>query len=1003
MKKNTVAKNSFRSIKRSYPRFLSLIIMSLLGVFVFTGLQATSPDMIATLDSFLDERKVYDIRIVSTLGLTDDDITFLEKVDGIDKVEASHSADVLIHNDEKDMVLQVLSIPSQLNLIELIEGKLPETINEIVVEKNMILNTDYKIGDEIMVPTESFSNSGFTIVGIIDSPLFYNNGGFEGSRGSTSVGSGSIDYYSYVLKDSFTEQYYTSIYLTVKKALEYKTSSFEYLEVIQSALDKLEAQKEERETARFHQIYNDAKSEIDKNKEKIDRELNDAHAKLVTASTELSSAKKKLDLAKGQLDSDKSKLNQVNELIKTNKKQLQDALNNYGLLESDLASSIVSIEKNITLLNKVISSLDSKSDEYAIYQKQLQDLQNNLKNLQSIQSAITTLNQSETEYQKNLNAYQSAYKTYQSNYKMYEDNYKKYQTSLKEYNKNKEKAYQELDDAYKKLETIEKPKWFLYDRTDYATYAEYIDDTNSIYNLSKIFPIVFFAVSILVSLISMNRMVEDDRGEIGTLKSLGFHNHQIMSKYLLFSFLAVLIGGVIGCVLGNIIIPTIIFGIYKILFAVPNFQIEWNVGIALTGLFLSFVSICGTTFMTALKVLKEKPSDLMRPKAPKSGKRVFLEHIPLLWERLKFSNKVTIRNLFRYKKRILVTIGGIAGCTALILCGFGIKDGIVDLTDMQYGKTFSFDALSYVNDMNEEEIQNYFQKDKVTSITPVQSINASYDKTDINIMIFSDQDALKEIVSLKNKNDEAVFLADGAILITDKFADIKKLKVGDTLSLVDVDKKEYSFKIGGIVKNYVGHIAYVSKDTFLSMNDTFQPNVVYLKFNSLLESEEEQVISNFLENDKVINVSFIESLKRRVSDMLKSLDQVVLILIVLASLLAFVVLYNLSNININERKREIATLKVLGFYHHEVDSYITKENIILTILGISLGLVLGYFLTNIVITTVEIEKARFIHQISLESYLYAVCISCLFTIIVNFITHFSLKKIDMIESLKSVE
>ena len=393
----------------------------------------------------------------------------------------------------------------------------------------------------------------------------------------------------------------------------------------------------------------------------------------------------------------------------------------------------------------------------------------------------------------------------------------------------------------------------------------------------------------------------------------------------------------------------------------------------------------------------------MRPKSPKSGKKILLEKITWLWHLLKFSNKITIRNIFRYKRRVLVTIFGISGCTALILCGFGLKDSIVDITNMQYVNTFKYDATIYTNNLDLNEVDNILSNEIIKDYTISETITGTYKDSNINIVV-TEQSDLLNIINLVDENNKKVdTISDNKVIITDKLADIYDLKIGDTINILDNDKKEYSLEISNIVKNYLGHYIYMNKTTLENNNKEYQPNVIYLKTDNLSEDDESTLSNELLDNDTIINVIYTRALVNSADDMLKSLDKVVIILVLLSAMLSFVVLYNLSNINISERTREIATLKVLGFYDKEVDNYITKENIILTIIGISLGLAFGYFLTNITIGTVEMETARFIRNIKLNSYIYASLISCLFTFIVNIVTHFTLKKINMIESLKSVE
>lgn len=967
-RKNYIKVNSIRTIKKALPRFFSLMIMSMLGVFTFSGLQATAPDMLKTLDCYLDEFNTYDIKLISTMGLEEEDINAIQTIEGIETVEGSYSKDVLMKKGDNEFVVNVSSMPKDLNKIELLEGCLPEQENEIVVEENMITKNDLKIGDTITLDDEIFHNQDMKIVGTVKSSLYFNNTTVGQDRGNTSIGAGKINYYTYTLSTNFDQEYYSAIYLTVDNAKETITSSEEYISLIEAVTAKLEDIKEEREDARYNNIYNEANDEITEKENKLKKELSDA--------------KKKLDEAKKELDSGKKKLDTAASGLKTFKKQLDSAK----------------------------TQLDEANKQLTASKAQLDSLKN-LMSKEEYNYAVTQYNQGLAEYKSNLAKYQTNFakynasnKEYQTNLKNYNTNLAKYEDALNEYNQNKKEAEEKISDAKKKLQDIEHPTWYIYNRTDYSTYSDYIDDTNSITNLSKLFPTVFFAVAILVSLISMNRMVEEDRLEIGTLKSLGFSNNKIMSKYLLFSFLATITGSIIGSLLGLTLIPLLIFSIYGILFTIPNFQFTLNLNMTLLSFIIVTICVCGTTVITVYKVLKEKPSELMRPKAPKNGKRVILEKIKIIWNHINFSKKVTIRNLFRYKKRVIVTVVGIAGCTALMLCGFGIRDAIVDIADMQYNQTYKFDASVYTNNLNEDKMKEIFSNEYITQVTPLQAISAEVKDIDVSLFITKDSKELSNIVNLIDRESrEIIEPVANKVIITDKLADLANLNVGDTIEVIDVNNNTYQYEISGIVKNYLGHFIYMTEETYEKFGKEYKSNMVYINTKEITAEETQNISEELLKNDEIINVSFKTSLMASADNMLKSLNKVVAILILLAAMLAFVVLYNLSNINIAERKREISTLKVLGFYDKEVDNYITKETVILTIIGITIGLVAGFYLTKIVISTVEIEKARFIYDIKPLSYLFATALSGIFTFIVNIITHFQLKKIDMIESLKSVE
>lgn len=997
--KNRILTNSTRTIKKSFPRFLSLIIMSLLGVMVFVGLLATSPDMLNTIDNYYDEKNVYDIKILSSMGLIEDDITSLKNIENIKEVEGIYSTDILLTSDNSEYVVSISSIPKQINIIELAEGKLPTKENEIVVEENFITKTKYKIGDTITIDSDNIKSKEFKIVGTIISPLYFNQTNLSQTRGTSSLGTGVVNYYSYILDTNFDVDYYTNIYVTINNAKEKITSKDDYLKLIDNITTTIDNIKETQEENRYQKIYDEASNEIDEKEQEANEELKDAKKELDSAKKKLDSSKKTLDSTKKQLSTFKSELDKAYKKLTSGKKEYEKALKANGLKEKEISSNIKVLKENISSLEQLIPTLDPSSQEYITYKTQLTILKEQLTGLQTLQSTKNQLDKGFKEYEKNKKLYDDSYSMYSKGLKQYNKGLTEYNKGYNEYKDAKKEAEDKIKEAREELNTIEKPIWYIFDRSDDQTYSTYIGQTKSIKSLATVFPLVFYAVAILVSLISMNRMVEDDRGEIGTLKSLGFTNKEIITKYLLFSLIATLIGGIIGIALGLTVIPYLIFVIYKILFVLPNFHMGLNPLMSIGGIVIAIICICGATLITAYKVLKGKPAELMRPKAPVAGKKILLEKISFIWHKLNFSNKITIRNIFRYKKRVLVTIVGICGCTALMLCGFGIKDSIVDITNMQFIDTFKYDETVYTNDLDINEVDQIFNNDKIKEYILAEQITATIDKSKVTMIAIDSSDFnkifnVKDLETNKQKN-----LTKDSIMITDKLAELQGLTIGDTITILDGDAKEYKLKITDIVKNYIEHYIYIDK----SQLEEFNPNTVFLNTNNITEKEQDELSKELLKNDCIINVIHTETLMDSTSDMVKSLDLIIAVLVVLAAALSFVVLYNLSNINITERKREIATLKVLGFYNKEVDNYITRENMILTLLGIIPGFVLGYFLTFITIGTVEMENTRFIRDITLQSYLYSAIISIVFTLIVNFVTHFSLKKIDMIESLKSVE
>ena len=581
----------------------------------------------------------------------------------------------------------------------------------------------------------------------------------------------------------------------------------------------------------------------------------------------------------------------------------------------------------------------------------------------------------------------------------------KYKTSTKKYE----------DYVGTVKDEIENPTWYVLDRNGNSGYVGFIQDTESIANIGKVFPAIFFIVAVLISLTSMTRMVEEQRTQIGTLKALGYNKFHITSKYVLYASLACIIGSITGMCVGFVILPSIVWEMYTMMYQISDtIQTSFNFEIGSLGFILIIISILGATIYAVIRELIQTPATLMRPKAPKIGKRVLLEKIPFIWKRLSFSRKVTVRNIFRYKKRFLMTIIGIMGCTALIVAGFGIRDSIRSIMPDQYEKVFDYDLqINLKTEVEESKKQefitsllsdNNFEKVVQTHMTSSTAINGDNEE-DVQIIIADNNSNFDGLINLADiKNNNSLELPVDGILLTDKVAQLLDVKEGDTITLKDSDNNEKQVKISNVVENYVYHYIYMSKDMYENLYDkVFTSNVILARNVDSPTEDEDTLVRNLMDEPEVASVTRISTSMNMMNDTMKSLNYVVIILIVSAGLLAFVVLYNLSNVNISERIRELATIKVLGFYDKEVYLYVTRETVILTAIGILLGLVAGYFLDFFIMETCEINLLRFTKVVAPISYVFAALITIIFAIIVNVVTYFALKKIDMIESLKSVE
>lgn len=569
---------------------------------------------------------------------------------------------------------------------------------------------------------------------------------------------------------------------------------------------------------------------------------------------------------------------------------------------------------------------------------------------------------------------------------------KKYEDTVKKAKKDIRKTLQE--------EKVTGEEWYVLDIDSNAGFYQYEQDTERIDNVAKVFPLVFFIVAVLICLTTMTRMVEEERSQIGTLKSLGYKDSAIMFKYILYATLATIIGSIIGVVIGYRLLPELCFEMYKNMYRLGDIKLSYYASLTFQGMIIALLCTLGATIYTCRKTLKESPANLLRPVAPAAGKRVLLERIPIIWNHLSFSHKVTVRNVFRYKKRFLMTIIGIAGCTGLILAGFGLKDCIVKMVPHQYEEIFSYQAKIALNEEKTNETINKIKENKkIKDILEVQEEAVTIDNKDTNqsVTLVIPKEDPDGFIKLQDRKTNEHYNLNNGIIITEKLANLLEVEENDVLKFTGTDK--YEKKIAHITENYLFHYIYLPKSEY--QEDEY--NTVLVKTKNMTEKEEKEFASKLKEIPGVSSITFTSSTRHIFDDTMDNFAYVSLILIVSAGALAFVVLYNLSSVNISERRRELATIKVLGFYDKEVYQYINRENTILTLIGILLGLGIGNILTMYIIKTCEIDMLMFDPTIALASYIYAILITAAFAILVNVILYFSLKKIDMIESLKSVE
>lgn len=967
----TLTKQSFLSIKKTFKRFLSILAIVLLGVGFFTGIRQTSPNMEESVDEYFKKQNVYDINLMSTWGITKDEINIL-KEKGYD-VEPSYSVDALIRIDD-DYVVKVHSYDpnAKMNKLSVVEGRLPETNTECVIEKNKDLG-NYKIGDTITIDNDTLKEKTLKIVGFVKSPLYISR-----ERGSTKLLNGKVNFYMYSLITNFDSDYYTESYIKLKNNESIYSKRYEQLINIEE--DKLKEITNKFIETRFNNEKNDALKELNDNIDKYNKEKKDTY--------------KKLDDAEAKINKNEKILN--NNLTKLNNNE-KKAKETFKTKKQEIETNKKKINDGITTLKKNIAYLESVGGDTTALKVQLSALETNLKKLND---GYNTLLKQEKSTFKEIS---SARTKINNGKKQIEKARKELENNRKKADKEFADAYKKIEDAKKEIDELEKPKWYILDLDSNVGYYSFSQDSERINKLAKVFPLLFYIVAVLVSLTTMTRMVEEERGELGTLKSLGYNDNQILFKYIIYALLATTIGSVLGVIIGSKTIPSIIYGMYSLMYTLGDFINSFDLTSALLGSLIAIGCILLSTYLAVKKSLKEVPAELLRPKSPAIGKRVLLERIPFIWKRLSFSRKVTIRNVFRYKKRFLMTILGIAGCTGLIITGFGIQDCITNMVPNQYEKIFSYDLEITFNKDSKTLDKDYEEISKLKEFTSTLKVNKEAidilnKDTNQTVQLIVPFNGYNDFIKIQDRKTKKQYSLKDKIYVSEKLYKLLNLKENDTLK-IKLDNKEYTTKVGGSTENYIMHYIYMSKDVYNSNSY----NTMLVKVNNLTNDARKELSKKLKEYDSVSKLTY-NSLSRTVfDDAMENFGQVSGVLIVSAGLLAFVVLYNLSSINISERKRELASIKVLGFYDNEVYNYIGRENKILTFIGMLLGCLIGYILTMYIIKTCELDITMFSPKISIYSYIYSLGITLVFTVLVDIATYFSLKHIKMVESLKSVE
>lgn len=1103
MARKITRKNFYMEIRRNFGRFISILFIVALGVAFFSGIRASEPSMRITGDAYFDESDLMDIKAVSTLGITKEDVSAVGNVKGVGKAEGAYSADFLNIKNKKQYVLHVMSAMEDMNKITVREGRMPEKAGECLVDDQM----NYKIGETIKLKsgtddkvTDTLKTDELKVVGKGNSPYYISL-----SRGSTTIGTGTISGFVVVLEKTFDLDVYTEMYVQVAGAKDLTAYTKAYKEKVKTVQKRIEAITEERGKIRKSELEDKANEKLAKAQKKLDdgkaeskQKLEDAKKQITDGETQVSQAKEKIASGKSQIaaakqtiDTKQKELDQATKTYQNGLKELSQGKKQYeqgkAAYDSQYAEAQAKIQageeglvtyraeldkgwaRYQTLLNTIEAlkaqaaggsgqdqellqkiqvmgqqaqetkkTLDAKEQDYQTQKAGLDAAKQKLASgkaeldqakakLDASEAKLTSAAASIESGQKQLDAGKAELKaqeqTLQNGETEIAQNEAKLADARKEYEDGKETSEEEiakgekkLADAKEQIKKIKNPKWYVYNRSTLVEYDGFGENANRMRAIGKVFPVMFFLVAALISLTGMTRMVEEQRIEIGTMKALGYGNFSIASKYLGYAFLATAGGSILGVLTGEKILPYIIIYAYEIMYPhIPKIYVPYHMSYAVMASAASIVCTMGATLASCYKELAAEPAVLMRPPVPKKGRRVFLERIGFIWKRMNFTWKSTIRNLMRYKKRFFMTIFGIGGCMALMLVGYGVKDSVYEIADIQYDEIQLYDGhIFYKDDVTKtekEELKEYLKEDtdiQTYMDARMQSVTASKGnkKRSVYQCVLGNPDIVGKYEDFHDrKTKESYKLTDNGAIVSEKTAKLLNVKEGDTINLKDGMAKGVTVKIAHICENYMGHYIYFTPQYYKKVyGKTAEYNCIMFRAkDGYSEEQVKKAGEKILAKDQVLTISYLHDIKDQLDDMLASLNLVIIVLIVSAGMLAFVVLYNLNSINITERQRELATLKVLGFYDVEVAEYVFRENILLTFIGAFVGVIFGKVLHLFVIQTVEVDAAMFGRSIYLPSYIYSFLFTIGFSLFVNWVMYFKLKKIDMVESLKSIE
>lgn len=1008
---NTMVKTTLREIRESLGRYMAILAIVALGVAFFVGLKVTKPSMLLSGSIYLEENNLYDLRLLSTVGFGEKDVKRLNGAEGVEIAEGAVSADFLaVEEDGSESVLRAHSLLWIQNQVVVRAGRKPQAADECVVD-GMAFGRD-AIGTTIRVSenneedvTDLLQYEEYRVVGICDASYYIN---YE--RGTTALGNGQLKGFVYIPQEGFDTDYYTEVFIRLKE--RYPLYSQDYEDYIEDAMDWAEPLCAELAEGRYETLLEDGRWQIEDGERELARQEAEAEERFADARRELTDAEAEIADAEAEIADGWEKIAEGRAEIAENRPDLEASLRELEDGRTEIADGLDQIADKRT----EFSDMEGEEKDGLLGGLNLKEAQVKGKQAQ-VEAGLAQANMGKRQLQaaeemiaRQEEKLRDAEQELADAREEVADGWKEYEENRQEFLEEIADARQELADAREELEELEEPDTYVLGRDANIGYACYENDSDIVEEIADVFPVFFFLVAALVCMTTMARMVEEQRTQIGVLKALGYGKGAIIGKYLFYSGSAALLGGVIGFLAGSTIFPMVIWSAYRIMYRIGELKLVlyWK-----TGLLALLAAACcsmGTTLATCRYELGSVAAQLMRPRAPKSGKRIFLERIPWLWNRMKFLMKVSARNIFRYKQRFFMMVFGIGGCTGLLLTGFGIKDSIGSITVHQY-EEIQLNDLSALFDktydrMDTAEFERcaseYTQGYTVVFEGSVD-VEGSLGTKSATLVIPQRPEEIGAYLDLHTVGKEPLdWPQAGEVILTEKLAKKCGVTVGDRVTLEDEDYNKMEVTVSGICENYIFNYAYLSPDTWREQAGE-EPDYKCAYLN-VKEGEDTYAVSAAFMNCRgVASVTAYEDMETRFGSMIQSLDYVVALIIFCAGALAFIVLYNLTNINITERLREIATIKVLGFYRKETASYVFRENRLLTAIGILVGLIIGKYLHRFVMYKIDVESVAFDVHIAPMSVLYSIVLTFVFAGFVNRVMNRKLDDINMAESMKSIE